>query len=124
MSRHRTGMLIALCAVTAGPAALAADVAAEPDFVVVTATRSAHESLTLPMSVDRVSKAEIHDGQSQVNLSESLETVPGVSVQSRSNYAQDLQISSRGFGARPASATIAMGDTASRRARTSTRLAA
>ncbi len=39
-------------------------------------------------------------GQFQVNLSESLITVPGVSVQSRQNYAQDLQLSVRGFGAR------------------------
>jgi iron complex outermembrane recepter protein len=36
----------------------------------------------------------------QVNLSESLLTVPGVSAQSRQNYAQDLQLSVRGFGAR------------------------
>jgi len=35
-----------------------------------------------------------------VNLSESLMTVPGVSAQSRQNYAQDLQLSVRGFGAR------------------------
>jgi len=52
------------------------------------------------MSVDRISSNAIHEGQSQVNLSESLDTVPGVSVQSRQNYAQDLQVSSRGFGAR------------------------
>lgn len=35
-----------------------------------------------------------------MNLSESLGRVPGVVVQNRQNYAQDLQISSRGFGAR------------------------
>src|SRR6266446_10510024 len=34
------------------------------------------------------------------NLSESLGRVPGIVVQNRQNYAQDLQISSRGFGAR------------------------
>jgi len=106
MRRHRTGMLIALCAVAAGPAAQAADTSvagnanADLQSVVVTATRIAQDSLTLPMSVDRVSSTTIHEGQSQVNLSESLDTVAGVSVQSRQNYAQDLQISSRGFGAR------------------------
>ena len=99
-------MFIALCAVTGGPAAQAADTHVDADAsadlqtVVVTATRIAQESLTLPMSVDRISSTEIHEGQSQVNLSESLDTVAGVSVQSRQNYAQDLQISSRGFGAR------------------------
>src|SRR5580693_7837935 len=109
MRRHRTGMFIAMCAVAGGQVARAAEPpadASDPDSeltaVVVTATRMAHDTLTLPMSVDRIGAAEIHDGQSQVNLSESLETVPGVSVQSRQNYAQDLQISSRGFGARSA----------------------
>jgi len=37
-----------------------------------------------------------------INLSESLPRVPGLVVQNRQNYAQDLQISSRGFGARTA----------------------
>jgi hypothetical protein len=35
-----------------------------------------------------------------INLSESLGRVPGIVVQNRQNYAQDLQITSRGFGAR------------------------
>jgi iron complex outermembrane recepter protein len=109
MHRYQTGMLITMCALAVGQAADAADVqpaaqatadAADLSTVVVTATRVAQDSQALPMSVDRVNRAEIHDGQSQVNLSESLATVPGVSVQSRQNYAQDLQISSRGFGAR------------------------
>jgi iron complex outermembrane receptor protein len=106
MRRHWTGVFIAMGAVAGARSVLAqdaqADPAAELNSVVVTATRIAQESLTLPMSVDRIDRAEIHDGQSQVNLSESLDTVPGVSVQSRQNYAQDLQISSRGFGARSA----------------------
>ena len=39
-------------------------------------------------------------GQPAINLSESLVRVPGVFAANRQNYAQDLQISSRGFGAR------------------------
>src|SRR3984885_10674962 len=74
--------------------------AAELDSVVVTATRIAENSRDLPVSVDRIDAQTIRDGQLQVNLSESLLTVPGVSAQSRQNYAQDLQISVRGFGAR------------------------
>ena len=35
-----------------------------------------------------------------VNLSETLVRIPGVVANNRQNYAQDLQISSRGFGAR------------------------
>ncbi len=68
--------------------------------VVVTATRTAEPSLELPVAISRVDRAAIHDGQLQVNLSESLAAVPGASVESRQNYAQDLQISIRGFGAR------------------------
>jgi len=97
--------LVAPCAVAMIRMAAAADApdqaaTAELNPVVVTATRIAQGSLMLPMSVDRIDGDAIHVGQSQVNLSESLDTVPGVSVQSRQNYAQDLQISSRGFGAR------------------------
>ena len=52
------------------------------------------------MSIDRIDQREITQGQMQVNLSESLDAIPGLSVQNRQNYAQDLQLSVRGFGAR------------------------
>src|SRR5271166_6459237 len=68
--------------------------------VVVTATRLAQASFDLPVAVDRVERAAIQAGQLQVNLSESLDAVPGASVENRQNYAQDLQVSIRGFGAR------------------------
>ncbi|MFH1043535.1 MAG: TonB-dependent receptor, partial [Pseudomonadota bacterium] len=44
----------------------------------------------------------LHEGRPKVNLSESLGGVPGLSLQNRLNYAQDLQLSIRGFGARSA----------------------
>lgn len=53
-----------------------------------------------PASVTRVGPEAIAGGQYQVNLSESLARVPGLVVNNRHNYAQDLQISIRGFGAR------------------------
>ena len=68
--------------------------------IVVTATRVAESSFDIPASVDSVSRAEIQIGQLQENISESLMTVPSVSAESRQNYAQDLQLSVRGFGAR------------------------
>ena len=68
--------------------------------VVVTATRMPERSFDLPASIDRVDGRTLREGQLAVNLSESLVGVPGVSVQSRQNYAQDLQLSVRGFGAR------------------------
>jgi iron complex outermembrane recepter protein len=68
--------------------------------VVITATRVPAASADLPMSIDLVSRQQIRQGQLLVNLSEPLLGVPGVNAQSRQNYAQDLQISVRGFGAR------------------------
>ena len=82
--------------------ALAAVTGDAPELspVVVTATRIAQSSAEIPASIDFVDSDTLHRGQLQENLSESLVTVPGVSAQSRQNYAQDLQISIRGFGAR------------------------
>jgi len=58
------------------------------------------DSFDLPVAIDRVDRDVIREDKPQVNLSESLNRVPGVVVQNRQNYAQDLQISSRGFGSR------------------------
>src|SRR3954467_3552169 len=73
---------------------------AQEDAAVVSATRVPQPSLEVPASIDRVYADEIHEGRPQVNLSESMGRVPGIVVQNRQNYAQDLQIQSRGFGAR------------------------
>ena len=43
---------------------------------------------------------EMRQAAPRVNLSESLGAVPGLQVQNRQNYAQDLQLSIRGFGSR------------------------
>ena len=70
--------------------------------VVVTATRVEANSFDLPVSIDIVESASIHDGQAAMNLSESLIRVPGLTAQNRTQMAQDPQISTRGFGARSA----------------------
>lgn len=72
------------------------------DPSVVTGSRSASPTFDLPYSVDSISREQISDGQPGINASEALQRVPGLVVQNRQNYAQDLQISSRGFGARSA----------------------
>jgi iron complex outermembrane receptor protein len=72
------------------------------DPVVVTATRRDERSLDVPASVDVIGRREIQQSQPMVNLSETLVRVPGIVANNRQNYAQDLQISSRGFGARAA----------------------
>jgi iron complex outermembrane recepter protein len=69
--------------------------------VTVTVTRGVEQfAFDAPASVDIVEGATLRSGQWQVNLSETLGRVPGLMVQNRQNYAQDLQISSRGYGAR------------------------
>ncbi|MFP5392266.1 MAG: TonB-dependent receptor family protein [Gammaproteobacteria bacterium] len=76
--------------------------AAPLDVVVVTASRVEHGSFDLPAAIDVADAKRIHDGQLRVNASESLVAIPGIVAFNRQNYAQDLQISSRGFGARSA----------------------
>lgn len=75
---------------------------APPGVVVVTASRTAQDSFDVPASIDVVDAAAIAAAGPRVNASEALAAVPGLVVQDRQNYAQDLQISSRGFGARSA----------------------
>ncbi|MDQ3288773.1 MAG: TonB-dependent receptor [Pseudomonadota bacterium] len=70
------------------------------DPVVVTATRTADDPLSVPAAVDVIRARELHRAQPLINLSESLQRIPGVVARDRQNHAQDLQISIRGFGAR------------------------
>ena len=79
-------------------AATAAAQTLEP--VVVTATRLPKPGFDVPAAIDSVDARVIREDNTQVNLSETLNRIPGIVVQNRQNYAQDLQISSRGFGAR------------------------
>ncbi len=68
--------------------------------VVITATRQAQNSFDLPVAIDVVEEKDLKDGQLQIQLSESLIRVPGITAQNRNQQAQDPQISSRGFGSR------------------------
>ena len=70
--------------------------------VVTTSNRFEQKSFDAPASLQAVSREVIEDAGPQVNLSESLNRIPGVVALNRQNYAQDLQISIRGFGARTA----------------------
>ena len=70
------------------------------DTLVVTGTRSPDDALVVPAAIDRIDAADITRAQPRINLSESLQRVPGVVARDRQNHAQDLQVSIRGFGAR------------------------
>ena len=101
-----------LCALAGWPVAatallLAAQTAqaqnsATPELAEVT-VRSTLQQTTLeqtPASITLIDGERMRDRQMQVNVSETLVSVPGLQLQNRQNYAQDLQLSVRGFGAR------------------------
>ena len=70
------------------------------DSIVVTGSLAEQRAFDAPNSVSVVDAAALRSAGPMVNLSEALQRVPGLVVNLRNNYAQDLQISSRGFGAR------------------------
>ncbi len=96
------------CAVVSGAAAQAAFAQSAPspaspvvlDPVVISAERVRESSFDAPAAISAVTRDVIEEAGPQVNLSESLARVPGIVVLNRQNYAQDLQLSIRGFGAR------------------------
>ena len=75
-------------------------VAADEQTMVVTATPGTVSELDTPAAVSVVYGDELRHAAPQVNLSENLGSVPGLQIQNRQNYAQDLQLSLRGFGSR------------------------
>jgi iron complex outermembrane recepter protein len=69
--------------------------------VSVTTTRTEAAPFDVPASVDVIEGERLRDAaRPEVQLSEGLALVPGVTARDRQNYAQDLQLSIRGFGAR------------------------
>ncbi len=79
---------------------IAAAQAADEQTMVVTAAPTTVSELDTPAAVSVVNGDEMRQAAPRVNLSESLGVVPGLQVQNRQNYAQDLQLSIRGFGSR------------------------
>ena len=101
----RNAVAVALSCIACGaPAQTAAQSTAQRATVLpevsVSATRVERDNMDLPLSIDTLDQRTIREANPQVNLSEALSRVPGIAVLNRQNYAQDLQISSRGFGAR------------------------
>jgi iron complex outermembrane recepter protein len=91
----------AIAAVVMGLAGLPAAAQTLKD-VVVSATRAEQRSFDAPAAVQSIDSDTIRGAGAQVNLSEALNRVPGLTILNRQNYAQDLQLSIRGFGARSA----------------------
>jgi iron complex outermembrane receptor protein len=72
------------------------------DVVTVTATRIAMPSFNIPAAISTISGAQLRTDALGVNLADDIASVPGLLARNRNNYAQDQQISIRGFGANSA----------------------
>ena len=69
--------------------------AANEQTMIVTATPQGVSELDTPAAVSVIDGEEMRLATQRINLSESLTGVPGLQVQNRQNYAQDLQLSIR-----------------------------
>lgn len=100
--QYKTCLTVASLAALAVPAVAQTQTAGlQPlEEIVVTATRIDTTLARVPASVSVVGQDVIQLGRQQLALDEALNRVPGLFMQNRYNFAQDLRISMRGFGAR------------------------
>jgi len=68
--------------------------------ITVTATRIPTDLAELPFAAGSVSGEQVQRARQQLGLDEALAAQPGLFFQNRYNFAQDLRIAIRGFGAR------------------------
>jgi iron complex outermembrane receptor protein len=68
--------------------------------ITVSAMRMETSLARVPAAVSVIGKDDIQLARQQLALDESLSRVPGLFMQNRYNFAQDLRVSIRGFGAR------------------------
>ncbi|MEG3001016.1 MAG: TonB-dependent receptor [Comamonas sp.] len=96
-------LIAAACALCCAAASAQTTAPTTDAVMATTEVRSAAGSPSLqalPASATVLDGEALRDRQLQVNLSESLDRVPGLQIKNRQNYAQDLQLSVRGYGAR------------------------
>ena len=102
--RRPATLLLSLCA--AAPAAWAQSAAEETEDdgalapVVVRGSRAGVDRWQSPASIDIVTADDLKAARPQISLAEGLGRVPGLVVRDRQNFAQDAQLSIRGFGSR------------------------
>src|SRR5690348_3085729 len=98
--KNPSALLAPLLAVAPLGAAAQQNEPVRQEPVVVSATRAESSVFDAPAAVNAVGADVIEIAGPQVNLSEALSRIPGIAALNRQNYAQDLQVSIRGFGAR------------------------
>lgn len=94
--------LLAVSGAVAEDVALPDGSSAQPpeDRVQVTATRIERDLLETAAAVSVVDEQSLQTARQQLQLDEVLNRVPGLFFQNRYNFAQNLRVSVRGFGAR------------------------
>lgn len=102
MNTWRMAKTVGVVVATAQAGAAVAQVAVTGQLpeVTVSTPGGPQPIFAVPGSVDRVEGADLRDNRLGVQLSEGLGAVPGLQIRDRQNFAQDLQLSIRGFGAR------------------------
>lgn len=104
LNRHPLALLCGLCAAGLPPVVCAADADADPATLPVVQVQAARVSgvddFDLPASLTAISVGD--SNRTGVQVAEALAGVPGLLARDRQNYAQDTQLSIRGFGARSA----------------------
>jgi iron complex outermembrane recepter protein len=74
----------------------------ELEPVTISSSRFLTKDIQTPFSITVIDQSRLQVGQSKISLFESLGAIPGVFSMNSENFAQDLRISIRGFGARAA----------------------
>ena len=77
-----------------------ADATKQLEEVVVSGSRTEQRRFDAPGAIDAVQVDPFRSASPLVNLSELMGAVPGLQIRDRQNFAQDLQLSVRGFGTR------------------------
>ena len=98
MSMRRATLWVVVAATTGSVSAQPEPTGTEA--VIISGGGVERRAFDTPYAVSVIDAAELRSAGPMVNLSESLNRVPGIVANLRNNYAQDLQLSSRGFGAR------------------------
>lgn len=68
--------------------------------VIISSSRFVGKDIQTPLAVTVIDQARLQTGQSKLSMFDALGAVPGVFAMNSENFAQDLRISIRGFGAR------------------------
>ena len=105
----RIAALLSVIAVLAGSGAVYAEEVPQQQgerdeqlpTIVVTGSSTPRPEARTAAAVGVVDALMLKSGRPQINLAETLNSVPGVDVRDRQNNAQDLQIQIPGYGARP-----------------------